>query len=44
MGIMRGELGIAEASEGADDSDEDQRERQRWACAGTAGDGAVVRE
>ena len=43
-GDHRRELGVAESGERADDSDEDQRDRQRWACAGTAGDRAVVED
>ena len=40
-GDHAGELGVAEAGEGADDSHQHQRHRQRRTSAGTAGDRSV---
>ena len=40
-GDHAGQLGVAEAGERADDGDQHQRERDGWARAGTARDGAA---
>jgi len=43
-GNHAGELGVTEASEGADEADKHQRDGERGTCAGAAGDGAVVQD
>jgi|GEM_PF-6995236 len=43
-GDHAGELGVTEAGESTDDGDEDERERQRGACAWSAGERGVVND